>query len=65
MVIRTGKILIKLEAGLSNQLPLLCLNMSANGEFNNWSLKVKIFEKKIKKLTKKIIIFSIVKFSQA
>ncbi|CAF0704730.1 unnamed protein product [Brachionus calyciflorus] len=39
MLIRTGKIIIKLEAGLSNQLPLLCLNVSANGEFNNWSLK--------------------------
>lgn len=39
---RTQDILIKIESGLSDQQPLLCLNILANGEFINWTRKVKL-----------------------
>ena len=38
LLIRTGKISIKLEADVSEQIPLVGLNLSANGEINNWTL---------------------------
>ncbi|RNA17062.1 vacuolar sorting-associated 13C isoform X2, partial [Brachionus plicatilis] len=39
MIISTKNILVKLESGLSDQQPLLCLNIAANGEFSNWTHK--------------------------
>ena len=46
-MIRTENILIKLESGLSDQQPLLCLNISTNGELTNWTNKV-VYLKSIK-----------------
>lgn len=55
MIIRTSKIIVKLEAGLSEQIPLVGLNMSVNGEFSNWTVKVKLKSRKF--LKKKFLIF--------
>lgn len=30
---------IKLETGVQDQIPLVCLSLSLNGEFSNWILK--------------------------
>jgi hypothetical protein len=39
LIIRTSKVYIKLEAGVSEQIPLIGLNLSIHGEFTNWSFK--------------------------
>ena len=39
LIIRTSKVYIKLEAGISEQIPLIGLNLSINGEFINWAFK--------------------------
>ncbi len=36
LIIRTDKISVKLEAGVSEQIPLIGLNLLINGELNNW-----------------------------
>lgn len=36
LLIRTRKILIKLEAGTSEEIPLIALNLSMTGEVSNW-----------------------------
>lgn len=46
LLIRTRKILVKLEAGTSEEIPLIALNLSMTGEVSNWlvspSLNLKI-----------------------
>ncbi len=39
LIIRTSKVYIKLEAGVSEQIPLIGLNLVINGEFTNWTFK--------------------------
>lgn len=40
MIIRTAKIFVKLEADVSEQIPLLGLSLSLHGEITNWTSKV-------------------------
>jgi hypothetical protein len=40
--IRTSKIEIKLETGVSDQIPLILLSLSLNGELSNWTTKPSI-----------------------
>ncbi len=37
LLIRTSKILIKLESGVSEQIPLIALSVCLNGEYSNWT----------------------------
>jgi vacuolar protein sorting-associated protein 13A/C len=39
LIIRTSKIYIKLEASMTEKIPLIGLNLSMRGEFTNWSHK--------------------------
>lgn len=39
LTIRTSKMEIKLETGVSDQIPLVCLSLSLNGEFSNWIVR--------------------------
>lgn len=40
MIIRTSKIFVKLEADVSEQIPLIGLSLSCQGEITNWTTKV-------------------------
>lgn len=40
MIIRTAKIFVKLEADVSEQIPLIGLSLSCKGEVTNWTSKV-------------------------
>lgn len=39
LMIRTSQIQIKLEAGVAEKVPLICLNVSVAGEMTNWTFK--------------------------
>jgi hypothetical protein len=40
MIIRTAKIFVKLEAGVSEQIPLIGLSLTCCGEITNWTSKL-------------------------
>ena len=38
-MIRTSRIAVKLESGLGEQMPLMGLNLTVNGEMNHWETR--------------------------
>ena len=46
LIIRTYGISVKLEVGTSDHMPLIVLNVSLDGELNNWTSRVRNFHHK-------------------